>query len=98
MTVAMATKGQKSKPKPSKRKLKGGKRDVKLLMKLPDDLPTLYVDNVNVVHTPNDFTLSFLQARPPLFSEQAELDNMDAIEARCVARLVVTPLRMQMIL
>ena len=93
----MVTKRAKKK-KQSLRRFDGRKRDVKLNMVLPPDLPTLYADNINVVHTPSEFTLSFLQARPPLFSKQSELDAIDAVESRCIARIIVSPLRMQMIL
>lgn len=92
----MATK--RGKKKSTVRKLKGSNRTVNLNMVLPPDLPSLYADNVNVVHTPSEFTLSFLQARPPLFNDQAELDNIGSVEARCVARIIVSPLRMQLIL
>ena len=100
MVAAMATRRGKKKrtTKEAVRRFAGGKREIKLTMVLPPDLPTLYADNVNVVHTPSEFTLSFLQARPPLFGDQAELDNVDAVEARCIARIVVSPLRMQLIL
>lgn len=71
-----------------------GTRTYKLDFVLPPDLPLLYVDNVNVVHTPSEFIVSFLQSQPPLFVTDEQLESTDSIPSRVVARIVVNPLKM----
>lgn len=62
---------------------------------LPPDSTLIYADNLNIVHTPTEFVLSFLQTQPPLIKSGEDWDKIKTIESRCVARLVVSPMKMQ---
>jgi len=74
----------------------GTRRNVGLDPILPPDLPQLYVDNINVLHTATEFIISFMQARPPLITEESEWQAFEKIESRCVARIIVSPPKMQL--
>lgn len=92
----MATKRSTSKKKGAKKKATVSKeRDINLRFVLPSDLPIHYVDNIQVIHTPTEFMISFLQARPPLLTSEKEWDTVQSIESKCVARIVVNPVKMQ---
>jgi hypothetical protein len=67
----------------------------------PDDLQSHFVSNIVVQHQADYFTLSFFEIWPPaIFGETEEekqqaLDAMEQVEAKCVARLVLTPAKMK---
>jgi hypothetical protein len=69
----------------------------------PDDLKSYFVDHMLVQHQPDRFVLSFFEVWiPPIMGseEQQEehLDKLESVDAKCVARLVVTPEKMRDIL
>ncbi len=64
---------------------------------MPPDLPMHYVDNVNVVHTPTEFTISFMQSQPPLLTSNEQMEAIESIPTRVVARLIVNPMKMQLV-
>lgn len=64
---------------------------------LPPDVPVHYIDNVNVLHTGSEFTLSFMQSQPPLLRTAAEWNEVKTIPSRCVVRLIVSPMKMQLL-
>jgi hypothetical protein len=64
---------------------------------LPPDMQTLYVDNVNIVHTQSEFIISFLQTQHPLIRGDEDWDNVKSIPSRCVARIAVSPMKMQLV-
>ncbi len=93
----MATKRKQATKKTARAKAKDrDKRNIDLEFTLPPDLPLLYVDNINVLHTPTEFTVSFMQAQPPLVSEESQWNTIKKIESRCVARIIVSPPKMQL--
>jgi len=93
----MATKRKQATKKTAGEHAKNrGKRNIGLEFTLPPDLPLLYVDNINVLHTPTEFTVSFMQAQPPLLTEESQWDTIKKIESRCVARIIVSPAKMQL--
>jgi hypothetical protein len=65
---------------------------------IPPDLPIHYVDNVSVLHTSTEFVISFLQIQPPIFEDDSELDKVKSMQSKCVARVVLNPLKMQAML
>jgi Protein of unknown function (DUF3467) len=65
---------------------------------VPPDLPIHYVDNVSVLHTQSEFFISFLQVQPPIIPDDAGWDKVRAVKSKCVARIVLNPLRMQALL
>ncbi len=67
----------------------------------PEDLHTHFVSNLLAQHQPDSFTLSFFEIWPPAITgdtpeeKQRQMDAIDFIEAKCVARVVLTPARMK---
>jgi hypothetical protein len=67
----------------------------------PADLQSHFVSNIVVQHQPDMFILSFFEIWPPPIlgeseeEKQRELDALDHVEAKCVARLAVTPSKMK---
>jgi len=66
---------------------------------IPKTIETKYATNMVIQHTKGEFTISFFEIRAPIVlgtpEEQAEqLEKGDKVEARCVARIVVTPDRL----
>ncbi len=75
-------------------------KNLKIEWKYPKDLKSNFVTNMVVQHRPDYFVVSFFEVWPPtlLGPEEevlAKLEQIDNIEARCVARLVVTPQTMK---
>lgn len=67
----------------------------------PDTLQSHFVSTVVVQHQPDAFILSFFEVWPPaVLGETAEekqraLESIENVEAKCVARLVLTPGKMR---
>ena len=67
----------------------------------PDDLQSYFVSNVVVQPQPDSFILSFFEIWPPAIlggsdaEKQQALDLVDHVEAKCVARIVLTPATMK---
>ncbi len=72
-------------------------RQVALEFVLPDDMVSQFADNLVIAHTGNEFILSFLQTQHPLITKPEEAAKLTSVEARCVARIVVTPAGMDQI-
>lgn len=76
-------------------------KTVQIIRRYPDDLQSHFVQSLVIQHQPDYFVLSFFEVWPPpiLGETEAEkhklLEELDNIEAKCVARLVVTPDRME---
>lgn len=75
-------------------------RDVPIEWHIPENLPTQYATNVIVTHTDNEFIVSFFETFPPLIvgepdQVQKQVEALESIRARCVARIVVSPSRME---
>lgn len=67
---------------------------------VPDDIVTRFVTNMVVQHSDAEFVVSFFEVQPPIFIGSAEdrrekLSQLKSIKAKCVARIVVTPDRME---
>jgi hypothetical protein len=66
----------------------------------PNDLKTHFVSNFVIQTQPDHFVLTFFEVWPPAIvgsseEKKAALDGLQSVEAKCVARIVVTPARMQ---
>jgi hypothetical protein len=67
----------------------------------PEDLQSHFVSNIVVQHQPEAFILSFFEVWPPAVLGESEeekklaMDAIDHVEAKCVARLVLTPSKMR---
>jgi len=85
----------------SQNKPKVIEKKVRVIRKYPDDLQSHIVDNLVVQHQPDRFVLSFFEVwLPAMLAEsdeefQGQVDSLESVEAKCVARLVVTPQRMR---
>mgnify|MGYP001592478786 CR=1 FL=1 len=76
------------------------RKQLKIVRKYPDGLQSYFVDNIVVQHQPDRFILTFFEVWPPAVvgdpaEQKAELDSIDSVEAKCVARLVLTPKTMR---
>jgi len=67
----------------------------------PETLQSHFVSNIVVQHQPDFFVLSFFEVWPPAIigetdkEKQQELEGLDHVDAKCIARLVVTPSKMK---
>lgn len=79
-------------------------KKVKIERVYPDDLKSYFVSNVVVQHQPDNFILSFFEVWPPAIlgqtdeEKEKEFSAIDRVEAKCVARLVLTPSTMKQFL
>lgn len=67
---------------------------------VPDGVPTHYVTNVVVQNTTGEFVVSFFEALAPIIlgnpdEVAAQRKLIKTVRARCVARVVLTPNRME---
>ena len=62
----------------------------------PDDLEIIFSDNIGVVYGNDRFYLQFFQAEPPL--EIAAGSERPVEKSKCIARVVVTPKTMAIML
>lgn len=76
-------------------------KKVRLQRTYPENLQSHFVASLIVQHQPEMFVLSFFEVWPPAVlgetdeEKQAILDSIESVEAKCVARLVVTPSKMR---
>lgn len=76
-------------------------KKVRIERTYPEDLQSHFVSNVVVQHQPDVFILSFFEVWPPTIlgdtdkEKQKALEAVDRVEAKCVARLVLTPSKMR---
>lgn len=74
---------------------------VRLNWVFPPDLQTHFVMNMTVQSQPDHFILSFFEVTPPPIigeteeEKQAFMDGISSVDAKCVARVVVTPDKMK---
>lgn len=65
---------------------------------LPDDVPTFYSDGMVVLHTANEFILSFLQTVFPLAASKDELEKVVALKRKCIAQMIISPAQAEAII
>lgn len=64
---------------------------------LPDNVQTHYSDGMTVLHTANEFIISFLQSEFPLAGSKEELERVKSMKRKCVTRIIVSPAQFQAI-
>jgi len=67
---------------------------------VPDDLVSQYATNLVIQHTAHEFSISFFELRRPVIlgspeEQRALVERIDSIPAICVARIIVSPERME---
>ena len=73
---------------------------VPLNLTIPADLVGRYATNMVIQHTEHEFVLSFFEAMaPPIIGnteeeKQAQLDQVESVTAKCIARIIISPNRM----
>ncbi len=76
-------------------------KKIKINHKYPDNLQSYFASNFVVQHQEDHFILSFFEVyHPPIIGETEEekiavLDKIDHIDANCVARIVLTPEKLE---
>ena len=76
-------------------------KQVRIIRKYPDDLQSHFVSNIVVQHEPDRFILTFFEIWPPVIvgetdeERQQILDSLENVEAKCVARIILSPARME---
>lgn len=79
---------------------KDGAFKLKVKLRFPDNLQSVFATNFVVQHAPDAFTLSFFEAIvPPIVGESMEeqrkaFEAVGAIDGKCVSRVVLTPAKM----
>lgn len=67
----------------------------------PDDIRACFSTLFTIQHEPDFFTLSFFEVFPPLLmaaspeDRQKKMGDIKSVQARCVARVAVTPNKMR---
>jgi len=64
-----------------------------LKWEIPEGVTILWVNNFVVQHTQDEFILSFFQVTPPILIQPTpeELEAVESVPARAVARVALTP-------
>ena len=62
---------------------------------LPENVPSYYSDAITVLHSANEFVLSFCQTDYPLATSKEDLQQVKLIRRRCVARVILSPAQFQ---
>ncbi len=60
---------------------------------LPENVPTFYSDGMVVVHSPNEFIVSFLLTEFPLAvgKDELEKEKTTPLKRKCVTRIIMSP-------
>ncbi len=61
---------------------------------MPDGLIGLYSDAVNVLHSDNEFIVSFYQTEYPAFNSPEDLKSM-SLRSKCLVQIILSPSQME---
>jgi L-2-hydroxyglutarate oxidase LhgO len=66
---------------------------------VPDDVPRFYPTSMVVQHNQHEFDIYFFDIKDPILTGTPEenqkiLQNLEAVEARCIARITINATRM----
>lgn len=61
---------------------------------VPDDLVAHYSDSATVLHSENEFIVSFFLTEYPSAATKEELEQITSTRSRCVARVIMSPKQM----
>ena len=64
----------------------------------PEGFITPYADNTTIMHTQNEFILSFFQTEYPTINPAGKQTTIGRIKGRCVARVIISPNHMTKII
>ncbi len=73
------------------------KRDIPVEVFIPEDLYINYADAFTINQTDEEFIVSFLQLQHPIAIKQEQLDKVTVAESVCIARIALTPTRLQIL-
>ena len=74
------------------------RKQIPVEVTIPEDQFTDYADAFTINHSTEEFVISFLQLQYPIAITQAELDKLKSVESICVARIALTPKRLQLLI
>jgi hypothetical protein len=64
---------------------------------LPENVPVYYSDGLTVIHTANEFIISFLQTQFPLAGSKDALKQVKSVRRKCVTQIIVSPAQFEAI-
>ena len=62
---------------------------------VPKELASIYSDGASILHTENEFILSFFQTEYPPGIPVELMAEIDKISSKCVARILMSPFQMR---
>ncbi len=69
-------------------------RDIPLIWHIPEDLISGYATNMLVQIGDHELYVSFFETPPPILFGPKDVENLESVKAKCIARIVITPERM----
>lgn len=61
---------------------------------IPENVLGIYSDGAQVMHTKNEFIVTFFQIEHPVWPMTADAPTIDSVKSRCVARIIMSPQQM----
>ncbi|HEY9404451.1 MAG TPA: DUF3467 domain-containing protein [Pyrinomonadaceae bacterium] len=71
------------------------KRDIPVHVVIPEDQYIDYADAFAINYSEEEFIITFLQLQYPVTVTQEQLDSIKSAETLCIARIALTPRRME---
>jgi hypothetical protein len=71
-------------------------REIPVEVYIPEDITIDFADTFTVQATPEEVIISFLQTQHPIALTEADADKIEAIECLCLARIALTPTRLEL--
>ncbi|MGZ5437184.1 MAG: DUF3467 domain-containing protein [Pyrinomonadaceae bacterium] len=76
------------------KKKKTEDRVIPVIWNFPDDLWSGYATNIIVQAGEQELYLSFFEAQPPIILQPEDWEELESVNAECIARIIVTPDRL----
>lgn len=78
-------------------------KQIPIEWRIPEDVPTYYANNFAIQHTESEFVIYFFEVFSPLIlgepeEVQRKMEAIESVPARCVARVVVSPPKLEMLI
>ena len=64
---------------------------------LPENVPNYYSDGATILHTANEFIVSFLLTDFPLATSKEDLRQVKTLGRRCIARVLMSPAQFEIL-
>ncbi|QQS42828.1 MAG: hypothetical protein IPM63_07810 [Acidobacteriota bacterium] len=71
------------------------RKDLPIKHVVPEELPLMFSDQTVVKFQRDVFVLMFFQNRPPITLTREALEEVEHVESRCIAQVVLTPQAME---